>query len=65
MIPRSGVYFMPDIKVISFIRYGTTHSLHHRLLNEYRRKCEKHLRYIEARRAREQVSLLAEGELLR
>ncbi|TNV86115.1 hypothetical protein FGO68_gene2327 [Halteria grandinella] len=55
MMPRSGVYFMPDFKVIAYIR----------LLNDYRRKCERELRYQEAKRAREQVQILADTELRR
>jgi len=37
-----------------------TSTLNHRLLNEHRRRCEKELRYTEARRATDHIKAIAE-----
>lgn len=43
MLPRTGVHFLPDSKVIDFLK----------LLDEYRRKCEADGKFSEAKRARQ------------
>jgi len=41
LLPRTGVHFLPDSKVVDFLR----------LLNDYRKKCCLDLNLPEARRA--------------
>ena len=41
LLPRTGVHFLPDSKVVDFLR----------LLNDYRKKCCKEMNLTEARRA--------------
>jgi hypothetical protein len=41
MLPKSGVYFLPDTKVIDFMR----------VLNDYKKQCEEEGKYVEARKA--------------
>jgi hypothetical protein len=50
MLPRTGVHFLPDSKVVDFLRYvmGSIH----RLLNDYRKRCELENKFREAKRAR-------------
>ena len=43
LLPKTGVHFLPDSKVIDFLK----------LLDEYRRKCEKEEKFSEAKRARQ------------
>ena len=42
MLPKSGVYFLPDIKVIDILR----------VLNDYKKECEDEGKYVEARKAK-------------
>ena len=42
MLPRTGVYFLPDIKVIDILR----------VLNDYKKECEQEGKYVEAKKAK-------------
>lgn len=55
LLPRTGVHFLPDYKVVDFLR----------LLNEYRRKCEKEQNLKEAKRAGAKFEDLRQKETLR
>jgi hypothetical protein len=55
MLPRSGVHFLPDEKVIDFLK----------LLDDYRRKMEKEEKFSEAKRARLKFEDLQAKETLR
>jgi hypothetical protein len=42
LLPRTGVHFLPDSKVVDFLKYALTYSFAlNRLLNDYRKKCLK------------------------
>lgn len=52
LLPRTGVHFLPDSKVVDFLKYDHSYSLDFfRLLNDYRKKCLKDMNLSEARRA--------------
>lgn len=55
LLPRTGVHFLPDSKVVDFLR----------LLNEYRQKCCKEMNLTEARRAALKFEDLRNKEMLR
>lgn len=55
LLPRTGVHFLPDTKVIDFLK----------LLDDYRKKCEKEGQFSEAKRARKKFEDLKEKEILR
>lgn len=55
LLPRTGVHFLPDTKVIDFLK----------LLDDYRKKCEKEGNFSEAKRARKKFEDLKEKETLR
>jgi len=55
LLPRTGVHFLPDYKVVDFLR----------LLNDYRRKCEKGGELLEAKRAGLKFEDLRQKETLR
>ena len=55
LLPRTGVHFLPDSKVVDFLR----------LLNDYRRKCCKEMNLTEARRAALKFEDLKNKEMLR
>lgn len=55
LLPRTGVHFLPDTKVIDFLK----------LLDDYRKKCEKDGVFSEAKRARKKFEDLKEKETLR
>jgi hypothetical protein len=55
LLPRTGVHFLPDTKVIDFLR----------LLDDYRKKCEKDGQFSEAKRARKKFEDLKQKETLR
>lgn len=55
LLPRTGVHFLPDTKVIDFLK----------LLDDYRKKCEKEGSFSEAKRARKKFEDLKEKETLR
>lgn len=55
LLPRTGVHFLPDTKVIDFLK----------LLDDYRKKCEKDGQFSEAKRARKKFEDLKEKETLR
>jgi len=42
MLPKSGVYFLPDTKVIDFLW----------VLNDYKKQCEDEGKYVEAKKAK-------------
>ena len=55
LLPRTGVHFLPDSKVVDFLR----------LLNDYRKKCCKEMNLTEARRAALKFEDLRNKEMLR
>lgn len=55
LLPRTGVHFLPDSKVVDFLR----------LLNDYRKKCCKEMNLTEARRAALKFEDLKNKEMLR
>lgn len=55
LLPRTGVHFLPDGKVIDFLK----------LLDNYRKTCEKDGQFSEAKRARKKFQDLKEKETLR
>jgi len=42
MLPKQGVYFLPDTKVIDFLR----------VLDDYWKQCESEGKYVEAKKAK-------------
>ena len=48
-LPRTGVYFLPDIKVLDLLK----------LLNEYRMQCQKTGKYGDADKARNKFALVS------
>ena len=55
MLPKRGVYFLPDIKVVDFIR----------ILNKHKRMCIKVGKLAEAKKAKTKIDELRSKELLR
>ena len=55
LLPRTGVHFLPDSKVVDFLR----------LLNDYRKKCCNEMNLPEARRAQLKFDDLKNKEMLR
>lgn len=55
LLPRTGVHFLPDSKVVDFLR----------LLNNYRKECCKEMNLTEARRAQLKFDDLKNKEMLR
>ena len=55
MLPKHGVYFLPDLKVMDFIR----------VLNNYRRECLRTGKLSEARQAKHKISELQDKEKIR
>ena len=55
LLPRTGVHFLPDSKVVDFLR----------LLNDYRKDMSKKLNITEARRAQLKFDDLKNKEMLR
>lgn len=55
LLPRTGVHFLPDSKVVDFLK----------LLNDYRRKCCAEMNLPEARRAQLKFEDLKNKEMLR
>lgn len=55
MLPKHGVYFLPDLKVLDFIR----------VLNNYKRKSLKEGKLDEAKRAKNKINELRNKEMLR
>ena len=55
LLPRTGVHFLPDSKVVDFLR----------LLNDYRKKCCKEMNLTEARRAALKFEDIRNKEMLR
>lgn len=55
LLPRTGVHFLPDSKVVDFLR----------LLYDYRKKCVKEMNLTEARRAALKFEDLKNKEMLR
>lgn len=55
LLPRTGVHFLPDSKVVDFLR----------LLNDYRKRCCKEMNLTEARRAALKFEDLKNKEMLR
>lgn len=55
LLPRTGVHFLPDSKVVDFLR----------LLNDYRKRCCKEMNLPEARRAQLKFDDLKNKEMLR
>ena len=55
LLPRTGVHFLPDSKVVDFLR----------ILNYYRKKCCKEMNLTEARRAALKFEDLKNKEMLR
>jgi len=55
LLPRTGVHFLPDSKVVDFLR----------LLNDYRKKFCKEMNLTEARRAALKFEDLKNKEMLR
>ena len=55
LLPRTGVHFLPDSKVVDFLR----------LLNEYRKECCTKMNLPEARRAQLKFDDLKNKEMLR
>ncbi len=54
MLPRTGVHFLPDNKVVDFLK----------LLNDYRKKCDKDGNLTEAKRAQLKFDDLQQKETL-
>ena len=55
MLPRQGVYFLPDLKVIDFIR----------VLHNYKRQCLKEGKLTEVKRSKNKINELRNKEMLR
>jgi Ca2+-binding EF-hand superfamily protein len=55
MLPKHGVYFLPDLKVIDFIR----------VLNNYKRKCLKEGKLSEVKKSKTKINELRNKEMLR
>lgn len=55
MLPKQGVYFLPDTKVIDFLR----------VLDDYWKQCEKEGKYVEAKRAKKKSNDLKVKEAQR
>jgi hypothetical protein len=55
MLPKHGVYFLPDLKVVDFIR----------VLNNYKRQCLKEGKLAEAKRSKNKINELRNKEMLR
>ena len=55
LLPRTGVHFLPDSKVVDFLK----------LLNDYRKRCCKEMNLTEARRAALKFEDLRNKEMLR
>lgn len=55
MLPKTGVYFLPDSKVIDFCR----------VLTDYKKQCEQEGKYVEARKAKKKHDELREKEMKR
>lgn len=66
LLPRTGVHFLPDSKVVDFLKYvKVLLSYSFRLLNDYRKKCLKEMNLAEARRALLKFEDLKSKETLR
>ncbi len=52
MLPKRGVYFLPDTKVLDFLR----------VLTDYKKKCEEEGKYVEAQRAKKKFYELQNKE---
>lgn len=55
MLPKHGVYFLPDLKVIDFIR----------VLNNYKRKCLNEGKLSEIKKAKQKIEELRSKEMMR
>jgi len=64
LLPRTGVHFLPDSKVVDFLKY-LVQIIRYRLLNDYRRKSEKEGNLMEAKRSQLKFDDLKNKETLR